>query len=93
MELDTAVSGSAGKRRRNDEDRNDRNIKRSAVMRVCTAGEGSGGDLGASGDVNGAGGGEVECDGRVVGIGASSEEVGDMGRSGQIGGGGKRGAF
>jgi hypothetical protein len=49
--------------------------------------------LGASGDVNGAGGGEVECDGRVVGIGASSEEVGDMGRSGQIGGGGKRGAF
>jgi hypothetical protein len=39
MELDTVVSGSAGKRRRNDDDRNDRNSKRSAVMRVCTAGE------------------------------------------------------
>jgi hypothetical protein len=78
-----AVSRSAGKRRRNDEDRNDRNSKRSAVMRVCTAGEGSGGDLGASGAGNGAGGGEVECDGRVAGIGASAGEVGDMGRSGQ----------
>jgi hypothetical protein len=39
MELDTVVSGSAGKRRRNDDNRNDRNrnCKRSAVMRVCTA--------------------------------------------------------
>jgi hypothetical protein len=35
MELDTAVPGSAGKRRRNDDDRNERNNKRSAVMRVC----------------------------------------------------------
>jgi hypothetical protein len=40
---------------------------------------------------NGAGGGEVEYDGRVAGIDASAGEVGDMGRSGQIGGGGKRG--
>jgi hypothetical protein len=46
IELDTAVSGSAGKRRRNDDDRNDRNSKRSTVMRVCTAGEGSGSDSG-----------------------------------------------
>jgi hypothetical protein len=35
MELDTVVSGSAGKRRRNEDNRNDRNSKRSAVMRVC----------------------------------------------------------
>jgi hypothetical protein len=42
VELDTVVSGSAGKRRRNGDDRNDRNIKRSAVMRVYTAGGGSG---------------------------------------------------
>jgi hypothetical protein len=34
MELDTVVSGSAGKRRRNDDNGNDRNCKRSAVMRV-----------------------------------------------------------
>jgi hypothetical protein len=34
MELDTVVSGSAGKRRRNNDNRNDRNCKRSAVMRV-----------------------------------------------------------
>jgi hypothetical protein len=60
MELGTVVSGSAGKRRRNDEDRNDTNSKRSAVMRVCTAGEGSGSDSGSSGSGNGAGGGEVE---------------------------------
>jgi hypothetical protein len=33
MELDTVASGSAGKRRRNGDDRNDRNFKRSAVMR------------------------------------------------------------
>jgi hypothetical protein len=55
MELDTVVSGSAGKRRRNNEDnRNDRNSKRSAVMRVYKAGEGSGSDLGAGGSGNGA---------------------------------------
>jgi hypothetical protein len=47
LELGTVVSGSAGKRRRNDDDRNDRNSKRSAVIRGCTAGEGSGSDLGA----------------------------------------------
>jgi hypothetical protein len=41
MELDTVVSGSAGKRRRNgDNGGNDRSCKRSAVMRVCTTGEG-----------------------------------------------------
>jgi hypothetical protein len=64
MELDTVVSGSAGKRRRNDDNRNDRNCKRSAVMRVCicTAGEGRGSDLGAGGPGNGAGGGEMEYD-------------------------------
>jgi hypothetical protein len=33
MELDAVVSGSAGKRRRNDDNGNDRNSKRSAVMR------------------------------------------------------------
>jgi hypothetical protein len=87
VELDTVVSGSAGKRRRNDDDRNDRNCKRSAVMRVCTAGEGSGSDLGAGGSGNGAGGGEMEYDGRVAGIGASVGDEGDIGRSGQIGGG------
>jgi hypothetical protein len=38
MVLDTVVSGSAGKRRRNGDNRNDRNSKRSAVMRVCTTG-------------------------------------------------------
>jgi hypothetical protein len=64
MVLDTVVSGSAGKRRRNDDNRNDRNCKRSAVMRVCTAGEGrSGSDLGAGGSGNEAGGGEMEYDG------------------------------
>jgi hypothetical protein len=42
---------------------------------------------------NVAGGGEMEYDGRVVGIGASVREEGDMGRSGQIGGGGKRGVL
>jgi hypothetical protein len=35
----------------------------------------------------------MECDGREAGIGASVEEEGDMGRSGQIGGGGKRGVL
>ena len=52
LELNTAVSGSAGKRRRDDDDRNDRNSKRSAVMRVCMVGEGSGSDLGAGGSGN-----------------------------------------
>ena len=67
VELDTAVvSGSAGKRRRSDYNRNDRNCKRSAVMRECTAGEGSGSDLGAGGSGNEAGGGEMEYDGRVA---------------------------
>jgi hypothetical protein len=66
------VSGSAGKRRRDDDDRNDRNSKRSAVMRVCMAGEGSGSDLGAGGSGNGADGGEMEYDGREAGIGASA---------------------
>jgi hypothetical protein len=36
-------------------------------MRVCTAGEGSGSDLGAGGSGNEAGGGEMEYDGRVAG--------------------------
>ena len=93
MELDTVVSGSAGKRRRNDDNGKDRNSKRSAVMRVCTAGEGSGSDLGAGGSGNEAGGGEMEYDGREAGIGASAGKEGDMGRSGQIGGGGKRGVL
>jgi hypothetical protein len=52
MELDTVVSGSAGKRRRNDDNGNDRNCKKSAVMRVCTTGEGNGSDLGAGGSDN-----------------------------------------
>jgi hypothetical protein len=89
----TVVYGSAGKRRRSDGDRNDRNSKRSAVMRVCTTGEGSGSGLGAGGSGNGAGGGEMEYDGRVEGIGASAGKEGGMGRSGQIGGGGKRGVL
>ena len=93
MELDTVVSGSAGKRRRNDDNGNDRNSKRSAVMRVCTTGEGSGSDLGAGGSGNEAGGGEMEYDGREAGIGASAGREDDMGRSGQIGGGGKRGVL
>jgi hypothetical protein len=83
MELDTVVSGSAGKRRRSDDNGNDRNSKRSAVMRVCTTGEGSGSDLGAGGSGNEAGGGEIEYDGREAGIGASAGKEGDMGRSGQ----------
>jgi hypothetical protein len=91
--LDTVVSGSAGKRRRNGDDRNNRNIKRSALMRVCMAGEGSGSDLGAGGSGNKAGGGEMEYCGREAGIGASAGKEGDMGRSGQIGGGGKRGVL
>ena len=49
-----------GKRRRNDDNGNDRNCKRSAVMRVCTTGEGNGSDLGAGGSGNEAGGGEME---------------------------------
>jgi hypothetical protein len=97
MELDTAVSGSAGKRRRNDDNRSDRNGKGSAVMRVCKAvkaGDGSGSGLGAGGSGSGAGGGEImEYDGRVAGIGASAGKEGDMERSGQIGGGGKRGVL
>jgi hypothetical protein len=32
IELDTIVSGSAGKQRRNEDNRNDRNSKRSEVM-------------------------------------------------------------
>jgi hypothetical protein len=35
----------------------------------------------------------MEYDGRVAGIGAGVGEEGDMGRSGQIGGGGKRGVL
>jgi hypothetical protein len=63
-------------------------------MRVCTTGVGSGSDLGAGGSVNEAGGGEMEYDGgRVAGIGVSAGKEGDMGRSGQIGGGGKRGVL
>jgi hypothetical protein len=90
MELDTVVSGSAGKRRRNDDNRNVRNCKRSAVMRVCTAGEGSGSDLGAGGSGNEAGGGEMEYDGRVagIGVGVSAGKEGDMGRNEQMGRGG-----
>ena len=38
-------------------------------------------------------GGEMEYDGRVAGIGASAGEEGDMERSGQIEGGGKRGVL
>jgi hypothetical protein len=43
--------------------------------------------------LNGTGGGEMEYDGRVAVIGASVGAEGDMGRSGQIGGGGKRGVL
>jgi hypothetical protein len=49
-------------------------------------------DLGAGGSGNEAGGGEMEHDGRVAGIGASAGKEGGMGRSGQIEGGGKRGS-
>jgi hypothetical protein len=43
--------------------------------------------LGAGGSGNEAGGGEMEYDGRVVGIGVSAGKEGGMGRSGrQIGG-------
>jgi hypothetical protein len=62
-------------------------------MRVCKAGEGSGSDLGAGGSGNGEGGGEMEYDGRVAGIGARAGTEGDLGRIGQIGGGGKRGVL
>jgi hypothetical protein len=44
------------------------------------------------GSGNRAGGGEMEYDGRVAGIGASAGKEGDMGRIGQIGGGGKWGS-
>jgi hypothetical protein len=81
------VSGSAEKRRRNGDDRNDRICKRSAVMRVCTAGEGSGSNLGAGGSGTEAGGGEMEYDGRVAGIGVSAGKEGDMGRR-MVGNGG-----
>jgi hypothetical protein len=51
-------------------------------------------DLGAGGADNEAGGGEMEYDGRVAGIGVSAGKEGDMGRRrGQIGGGGKRGVL
>jgi hypothetical protein len=46
----------------------DRNSKRSAVMRVCTTGGGSGSELGAGGPGNEAGGGEMEYDGREAGM-------------------------
>jgi hypothetical protein len=39
-------------------------------------------DLGAGGSGNGAGGGEMEYDGREAGIGASAGMEGDTGRSG-----------
>jgi hypothetical protein len=48
----------------NDDNGNDRSCKRSAVMRVCTTGEGNGSDLGAGGSGNEASGGEMEYDGR-----------------------------
>jgi hypothetical protein len=35
----------------------------------------------------------MEYDGRVAGIGVGAGKEGDMGRSGQIGGGGKRGVL
>jgi hypothetical protein len=84
MELDTVVSGSAGKRRRNDDNGNDRNCKKSAVTRVCTTGEGSGSGFGAGGSGNeaSASGGEMEYDGRVAGIGDRSDEYGKGGRYG-----------
>jgi hypothetical protein len=65
------------------------------VMRVCTTGEGSGSDLGAGGSGNEAGGGEMEYDGRVAGIGVSAGKEGERygARSGQIGGGGERGVL
>jgi hypothetical protein len=47
-------------------------------MRVCAAGEGSGSDLGAGGSGNEAGGGEMEYDGRVAGIGVSAGKEGDI---------------
>jgi hypothetical protein len=70
-------------------------------MRVCTAGEGSGSDSGAGGSGNQSSSmgrrapvkREVDYGGRVAGIDASAGEVGDMGRSGQIGSGGKRGVL
>jgi hypothetical protein len=40
-----------------------------------------------------ASGGEMEYDGRVAGIRVSAGKEGDMGRNGQIGGGGKRGVL
>jgi hypothetical protein len=39
---------------------------------------------------NGAGGGEMEYDGREAGSGVGAGKEGDMGRSGQIGGGNRR---
>jgi hypothetical protein len=39
---------------------------------------------------SGAGGGEMEYDGRAAGIGVSAGKEGDMGRSGQIVGRGNR---
>ena len=89
------VSGSAGKRRRNDDNGNDRNCKRSAVMRVCTTGEGNGSDLGAGGSGNEASGGEM--DGVRRASGGHWSECGKGARYGaqwaDIGGGGKRGVL
>jgi hypothetical protein len=50
-------------------------------------------ELGGGGSGNEASGGEMEYDGRVAGIVVSAGKEGDMGRSGQIGGGGKRGVL
>jgi hypothetical protein len=47
----------------------------------------------AGGSGNEASGGEMEYDGREAGIGVGVGKEGDMGRSGQIGGGGKRGVL
>jgi hypothetical protein len=47
----------------------------------------------AGGSGNEASGGEMEYDGRVANIGVSAGKEGNMGRSGQIGGGGKRGVL
>jgi hypothetical protein len=50
-------------------------------------------ELVGGGSDNETGGGEMEYDGRVAGIGVSAGKEGNMGRSGQIGGGGKRGVL
>jgi hypothetical protein len=96
MDLDTVVSGcSAGKRRRNDDDRNDRNSKRSAVMRRGYARQEK--EVGVTWELVGLAMEQVavkwNTTGRVAGIGTSVGKEGGMGRSGQIGGGGKRGVL